>query len=78
MVGDSRDLLEASGFPLIDPVTVAQAVLDRLSGEESGDAMVIQAGREPLPYRFARPPGPRAWGAVGQLPPSEFAAHDQG
>jgi NAD(P)-dependent dehydrogenase (short-subunit alcohol dehydrogenase family) len=78
MVADSRGLLEASGFPLIDPATVAQGVIDRLSGEGSGDAMVIQAGREALAYRFARPPGPRADGAVGQLPPSEFAAHDQG
>jgi hypothetical protein len=40
--------------------------------------MVIQAGREALPYRFARPPGPRAGGTVGQLPPEEFAGHDQG
>jgi NAD(P)-dependent dehydrogenase (short-subunit alcohol dehydrogenase family) len=78
MVGESRDLLEASGFPLIDPATVARAVVDRLSGDESGEAMVIQAGREPLAYRFGRPPGPRAGGTVGQLPPSEFAAHDQG
>ena len=77
MVGDSRGLLEASGFPLIDPAAVAQAVIDRLAGDETGEAMVIQAGREALAYRFARPPGPRAGGTVGQLPPTEFAAHDQ-
>jgi NAD(P)-dependent dehydrogenase (short-subunit alcohol dehydrogenase family) len=77
MVGDSRGLLESSGFPLIDPAAVAQAVIDRLAGDETGEAMVIQAGREALAYRFARPPGPRAGGAVGQLPPTEFAAHDQ-
>ncbi|HEX3980939.1 MAG TPA: SDR family oxidoreductase [Acidimicrobiales bacterium] len=77
MVGDSRELLESSGFPLIDPVAVAQTVLDRLSGDQTGEAMVIQAGREALPFRFARPPGPRAGGTVGQLPPTEFAAHDQ-
>ena len=41
-------------------------------------AMVIQAGREALAFRFARPPGPRAGGTVGQMPPEEFAAHDQG
>jgi len=78
MVGDSRELLETSGFPLIDPDAVAEAVAACLAGEESGQAMVIQAGREALPYRFARPPGPRAGGTVGQLPPTEFAAHDQG
>ena len=58
--------------------TVAGAVVDLLTGESSGEAMVIQAGREPLPFRFARPPGPRAGGTVGQMPPEEFAAHDQG
>ena len=78
MVGESRELLESSGFPLIDPEAVADAVADRLAGEEAGQAMVIQAGREALPYRFARPPGPRAGGTAGQLPPTEFAAHDQG
>jgi hypothetical protein len=40
--------------------------------------MVIQAGRDALAYRFGRPPGPRAGGTVGQMPPTEFAAHDQG
>ncbi len=78
LIGDSRGLLEASGFPLIDPDTVSAAVVDCLAGEGTGEAMVIQAGREPLPYRFARPPGPRAGGTVGQLPPEEFTAHDQG
>ncbi len=78
MVGESRELLETSGFPLIDPEAVADAVAERLAGEESGQCMVIQAGREALAYRFARPPGPRAGGTVGQLPPTEFAAHDQG
>jgi NAD(P)-dependent dehydrogenase (short-subunit alcohol dehydrogenase family) len=78
MVGDSRAMLEASGFPLIDASAVAEAVFDRLSGVETGEAMVIQAGREALAFRFGRPPGPRAGGTVGQLPPTEFAAHDQG
>jgi NAD(P)-dependent dehydrogenase (short-subunit alcohol dehydrogenase family) len=77
LVGESRKLLEDSGFPLIDADVVAQAVIERLVGEQTGDAMVIQAGREPLAFRFARPPGPRAGGTVGQLPPPEFTAHDQ-
>jgi NAD(P)-dependent dehydrogenase (short-subunit alcohol dehydrogenase family) len=78
MVAEQRDMLERSGFPLIDVSAVADAVIDRFSGEESGQAMVIQAGREALVFRFPRPPGPRAGGKVGQLPPTEFAAHDQG
>jgi NAD(P)-dependent dehydrogenase (short-subunit alcohol dehydrogenase family) len=78
MIAEQREMLEQSGFPLIDVSAVAEAVIDRLSGEESGQAMVIQAGREALAFRFARPPGPRAGGTVGRLPPTEFAAHDQG
>jgi NAD(P)-dependent dehydrogenase (short-subunit alcohol dehydrogenase family) len=77
MVGDMREVLEESGFPLIDAAAVAEAVVARLLGEESGLAMVIQAGREALPFRFARPPGPRVEGASGQLPPTELTAHDQ-
>jgi len=77
LIGDARDLLEQSGFPLIDASVVAEAVVDRLSGDETGQAMVIQAGREALAFRFARPPGPRAGGSVGRMPPTEFAAHDQ-
>ena len=78
MIGESRELLEQSGFPLIDASAVSEAVLDRMAGDETGEAMVIQAGREALAFRFARPPGPRAGGTVGQMPPSQFAAHDQG
>lgn len=78
LVGESRELLERSGFPLIEPAAVAEAVVDCLSGDESGQAMVVQAGREALAFRFSRPPGPRAGGTAGQMPPSEFAAHDQG
>jgi NAD(P)-dependent dehydrogenase (short-subunit alcohol dehydrogenase family) len=78
LIDDMREVLEGSGFPLIEVATVSEAVFDRLVGEETGEAMVIQAGREALPFRFARPPGPRAGGTVGQMPPEEFAAHDQG
>ena len=78
LIDDVRQVLEGSGFPLIDVSAVSEAVVERLSGEETGQAMVIQAGREALAFRFARPPGPRAGGTVGQMPPSEMAAHDQG
>jgi len=78
LIDDMRDVLEGSGFPLIEVSAVSEAVFDRLVGEETGEAMVIQAGREALPFRFARPPGPRVGGTVGQMPPEEFAAHDQG
>jgi NAD(P)-dependent dehydrogenase (short-subunit alcohol dehydrogenase family) len=77
LIDDVRGVLEGSGFPLIDASAVSEAVVDRLAGEETGEAMVIQAGREALAFRFARPPGPRAGGTVGQMPPSQLAAHDQ-
>ena len=77
LIADMREVLESSGFPLIDVESVASAVVDLLTGADTGQAVVIQAGREPIPFRFARPPGPRAGGTVGQMPPKEFAAHDQ-
>jgi NAD(P)-dependent dehydrogenase (short-subunit alcohol dehydrogenase family) len=77
LIDDMREVLESSGFPLIDVGSVSTAVFDLLSGEATGEAMVIQAGREAIAFRFARPPGPRAGGTVGQMPPKEFAAHDQ-
>ena len=77
LIADMREVLESSGFPLIDVDSVSTAVVDLLAGDANGEAMVIQAGREALAFRFARPPGPRAGGIVGQMPPKEFAAHDQ-
>jgi NAD(P)-dependent dehydrogenase (short-subunit alcohol dehydrogenase family) len=72
-----REALAGSGFPLIEPETVADAVLDCLAGTATGQAMVIQAGLKPVAYRFGRPPGPRATGSEGAVPPVDLAAHDQ-
>jgi NAD(P)-dependent dehydrogenase (short-subunit alcohol dehydrogenase family) len=77
LIDDVRQLLEDSGFPIIDPRAVADAVLGCLTGDESGQALVVQAGRPALSFRFGRPPGPRAAGAEGKLPPEELTAHDQ-
>lgn len=78
LIADTKALLEEAGFPLISADAVAEAVVDLLVGKESSQAMVVQAGREALAYRFARPPGPRAAGHEGRLPPPELAGHDQG
>jgi NAD(P)-dependent dehydrogenase (short-subunit alcohol dehydrogenase family) len=67
--GAARQVLADSGFPLIAPEAVAEAVLGCVLGEETGQALVVQAGREPLAYRFGRPPGPREPGAEGRVPP---------
>lgn len=74
--GQVRDALIGTGFPLIDPSAVAEAVLGAVLGEETGQAIVVQAGREPTSYRFGRAPGPRAAGAEGKIPPGWLA--DQG
>lgn len=76
LIADARSVLEQSGFPLIDAAAVAAAVVDRMTGDASGECMVVQAGREPVAFRFPRPPGPGG-DAAGRLPPTEFTAHDQ-
>jgi NAD(P)-dependent dehydrogenase (short-subunit alcohol dehydrogenase family) len=73
LTGPIRGALVESGFPLIDPDSVAEAVLSCVLGEGTGQAIVVQAGLEPTPYRFGRPPGPREAGAVGKLPPAWIA-----
>jgi NAD(P)-dependent dehydrogenase (short-subunit alcohol dehydrogenase family) len=71
--GPIRDALVDSGFPLIDADSVAEAVIGCMLGDATGQAVVVQAGREPTAYRFARPPGPREPGSIGRLPPEWIA-----
>ena len=64
-----RDALDKAGFPLLSPEDVVEGVLAALSSGETGQAWVVQPGREPEPYRFHGVPGPRVPGAVGVRPP---------
>ena len=73
LVDDARAALAAAQFPLIAPEAVAEAVLGCLLGDGTGQAVVVQAGREPTPFRFSRPPGPRQAGAEGRVPPGLLA-----
>ena len=78
LVGDeAKRLLEQAQFPLIAPRQVAEAVVACMTGSVTGEAFVCQAGREPVPYRFPRVPGPRLEGAEGRLPPAGLAGADQ-
>ena len=81
LVGDqAKEMLTEAGFPLIEPDAIAAAVLAYATGTETGQAVVCQAGREPVPYQFHDVPGPRARGAEGLRPPrpaSGFARRDQ-
>jgi NAD(P)-dependent dehydrogenase (short-subunit alcohol dehydrogenase family) len=67
--GDARAMLEAAGFPLLQPGDVAEAVLLAARDEQSGQAWVCQPGREPMRFRFPNLPGPRTPGAEGVRPP---------
>lgn len=66
---EAKPMLEAAGFPLIDPDAIAAAVESCMTGTATGQAYVCQAGREPTPYRFSGVPGP----ADHQRPPASLA-----
>jgi NAD(P)-dependent dehydrogenase (short-subunit alcohol dehydrogenase family) len=74
LVDDVRAVLAAAQFPLIAPEAVVEAVLGCVLGDATGQAVVVQPGREAIPFRFARPPGPRQAGAEGKVPPGLLAA----
>jgi len=69
MVDERRAELETAGFPLIAPETVADAVWRAATSEGTGEAWVVQPGRDPLPFRYPGVPGPRVEGAEGARPP---------
>jgi NAD(P)-dependent dehydrogenase (short-subunit alcohol dehydrogenase family) len=69
VTGDLRTSLEEAGFPLLAPEDVAEAVLLAARSESTGEAWVVQPGRDPEPYRFRGIPGPRVPGAEGVAPP---------
>jgi NAD(P)-dependent dehydrogenase (short-subunit alcohol dehydrogenase family) len=73
----ARELVAASGFPLIPAADIAEAVLGCVLGADTGQAWVCQVQREPLPYRFAGVPGPRGT-AQGRTPPLGLAADKEG
>lgn len=75
--GEIRDTLAGAGFPLISPDAVADAVLFCIGGEATGQAVFVQLGWEPTPYRFGNPPGPRLDAAKGKVPPGWLAQQRQ-
>jgi NAD(P)-dependent dehydrogenase (short-subunit alcohol dehydrogenase family) len=69
VAGELRASLEEAGFPLLSADEVADAVLTAARSEATGEAWIVQPGREPEPYRFRGIPGPRVPGAEGVAPP---------
>jgi NAD(P)-dependent dehydrogenase (short-subunit alcohol dehydrogenase family) len=59
VVPELREWIAAEGIPLMEPDEVAQAVLVAARSGETGQAWVVQPGREPLEYEFRGVPGPR-------------------
>ena len=54
-----REWVDGQGIPLISPETVAAAALAAARSGETGEAWVVQPGREPVVYGFRGVPGPR-------------------
>lgn len=64
IIAGMRDELIAAGFQIIPAQDVAAAVLGLFRGPDTGQALVVQPGRDPLPYEFRRVPGPRGTAAA--------------
>ena len=69
VAGELRASLEKARFPLLVPTEIADAVLLAARSEATGEAWVVQPGRDPEPYRFRGIPGPRVPGAESVAPP---------
>lgn len=54
-----RQELEDRGFRLLSPEAVAEGVWAAYKSEGTGEAWIVQPGREPLHYEFKGVPGPR-------------------
>jgi NAD(P)-dependent dehydrogenase (short-subunit alcohol dehydrogenase family) len=59
ILGEGRALLESAGFAIMPVVQVADAMIEALDRGEPGECWMVQAGREPEPFAFNNPPGPR-------------------
>lgn len=69
LLGDGREPLLATGFPLLEADDVAHAVMRALQDGGPGECWYVQPGREPAPFRFGGVPGPRRAGSEGMRPP---------
>lgn len=59
IIAPIREALIESGFTIIPAQAVADAVVGLFEGDANGDCVVIQSGRDPVPYQFRNVPGPR-------------------
>ncbi|MFG1700535.1 SDR family oxidoreductase [Nonomuraea sp. NPDC049309] len=66
LVAEARKVFADAGFPLLTADDVAAAVESAFYTDTPGTLLVVQPGRQPVPYRYAGVPGP----ASGQRPPN--------
>ncbi|MGK2878847.1 MAG: SDR family NAD(P)-dependent oxidoreductase [Solirubrobacterales bacterium] len=59
IIAGVRDALTSAGVPIIEPRTVADAAVRVLASEDTGKALVVQAGVEPYYSRFPNIPRAR-------------------
>jgi NAD(P)-dependent dehydrogenase (short-subunit alcohol dehydrogenase family) len=69
MIDGQREAFAASGFPLLAPEEVAEAMWRAATSSGSGECWFVQPGRDPAPFRFPNLPGPRSDGARVGAPP---------
>jgi NAD(P)-dependent dehydrogenase (short-subunit alcohol dehydrogenase family) len=58
IIEDLRDVLEGSGTPIIPVEKAGASVLEIFDSALTGEAWLLQAGRDVMPYRFRGIPGP--------------------
>jgi NAD(P)-dependent dehydrogenase (short-subunit alcohol dehydrogenase family) len=59
IIGPIRHMLVDSGVPIIPVEAAGEAVLQAFDSGETGQAYLLQAGHEPMVYRFRGIPGPK-------------------
>ena len=74
ILGPFAEEFRARGFPLMQPVEVAGAVVTVAGTDHSGQVFVSQPGRACERYEFRGVPGPRVEGAAGMPPPFQPGA----
>ncbi len=58
IITEIRDVLDGSGVPIIPVEKAGESVLQIFDSSETGQAWLLQAGRDVMPYRFRGIPGP--------------------
>jgi NAD(P)-dependent dehydrogenase (short-subunit alcohol dehydrogenase family) len=59
LTGDFKQALNGRGYRLLQPSDVAEGVWAAYRSEGTGEAWIVQPGRDPLVYEFKGVPGPR-------------------